>query len=103
MELLNSFQRKSVTLWRNWNKEDKNFDINHIEDGHVSNNKPIAVSVYKSYEQQKSWDKKEWNKTHRYQYKNYVVTGGYHEFIWYFIVWELFQWGKLRAKFKTIL
>ena len=51
---------KPITVWDCKNKEGV-FEFNHIEDGHVDNNKPIP-----KFPAQEGWKKKEWHRTYCY-------------------------------------
>jgi len=54
---------KPITVWERYNKEKNIWCHNHIEDGHIINdkNKPIGTAS-----QTKIWDKSEWRYEHKY-------------------------------------
>lgn len=61
---------KLITIWNNKNKKGI-FTFNHIEDGHVTENKPTPKSI-----NQKSWLNKEWTKEFaQLDTQNVIVKG----------------------------
>lgn len=60
-----------VTLWYAWNEKQKDFEMNHLEDGHslLANPKPKSPE----FESQKSWNKGKWKKKLTYLENGKVI------------------------------
>ena len=52
---------KPVTLWAVWNSKTKKYVHNHLEDGHVSGDKPEP-----KFPAQQGWLSSKWRKEHKY-------------------------------------
>ncbi len=61
-------KNKPVTVWKKFNVKSQKWDHNHIEDGHVSGNKPIGNTT-----QTKNWDEGTWIYEQLYITKDYKV------------------------------
>lgn len=60
---------KPVTVWERWNKEKQKYEHNHIEDGHLFGDTPVA----KSKSQKKSWEYAYWRKKWAYMIGSKIV------------------------------
>lgn len=52
---------KKITIWSKFNTKFNKFEHNHIEDGHVKDNMPIA-----KFSNQKGWESSIWKKEFGY-------------------------------------
>lgn len=69
---------KKVTAWSAWNKKDKEFQHNHLEDGWIGlTYTPLFGSIdipEPKFPEQVSWFGKKWKKQYCYIDDNQVVT-----------------------------
>jgi hypothetical protein len=62
------YEMKPITIWTRMNYETKQFEHNHIEDGHLMTTKPVG-----NKEQTANWKKGIWEKAHKYLNDNQVI------------------------------
>ena len=60
---------QSITIWKRFNEKKQKYEHNHIEDGYLTEDTPIA----RSDEQVKAWDNSYWRKKFRYLKDGKVV------------------------------
>ena len=59
---------KPITVWLRFDDKTKRWNHNHIEDGHITANKPTG-----NKEQNRSWGAGTWMFRHKYLDSNYKV------------------------------
>ena len=60
---------KPVTVWRRWNPKSKEWEHNHIEDGHAS-----TVTPTPRFPAQQTWNDSYWWRAHKWLTENGEVT-----------------------------
>lgn len=65
--MVNNF--KLITVWKKYNDNRKQYEHNHICDGHVDGDIPIGTK-----EQNKNWNKSKWIKIHCYLDQQHKVV-----------------------------
>lgn len=59
-----------ITIWNCWNPQEKIYELNHIENGHVMGELPLPKSP--EFLLQKSWSKNKWQKRFGFLYNNKI-------------------------------
>ncbi len=61
---------KPITVWKRYSESHKAWEHNHIEDGHMSSNIPLAHTK----DQANGWNKGKWEAAHAHLDENNVVV-----------------------------
>ncbi len=82
-EILKMIYLKKITVWELYNKKDRIWEHNHIEDGWSRGNRTpkksfLATSWHGAWfpEQEKNWKNKSWRKTFKFLIDGKVETIG---------------------------
>lgn len=62
-------KNKPITVWEKFNIKSQKWNHSHIENGHITANKPIGTTI-----QTKSWNDSTWIYKHLYITKDYKIV-----------------------------